>query len=514
MLVAQINPQRAGADDAGNAHATSHDGRMAGHPASGRQDSLGRMHAVDVLGARLDPHQDDLAACSLGLHCLLCRKDDLPSRRTGGCGQTGPQHHPFDPGIDGRMQELVERGRFDARHRLLLRNHALVHQIDGDLQGGARGALAGPGLQHPELAALDRELKILHVPIVGFQPVADRLEFPERLGHQLFHRRLVGARGDTPILGERMRGSDPRHDILALRIDQELPVELLPASGGIAREGNAGRRGGTEIAEDHGLHVDGRAPVFGDAVEAAIGRGAGIGPAQEDPGNRLPELHVRILREALAQFLLDHLLVQADDVLPFDGGKISVVFMAIPGFLVLEDFLEDLMVQSHDDIGIHLNEAPVAVPGETGVAGIVAERLNRLVIQSEVEDRVHHAGHGRTRARADGQEERTGRAAERPAGLRLHGGYSLQDLFLQPVGKGLAVLEIPGTRVGNDRQTGRNGQSQACHLCQVGTLAAQHRDIGHASLGLSSTEAVNPLLHQTLSTRLACLRTHTAFAAV
>ncbi len=47
-----------GAGDAGAAHAARHHGRMAGHAAARGEDALGRMHAVNVFRARLDPNQD------------------------------------------------------------------------------------------------------------------------------------------------------------------------------------------------------------------------------------------------------------------------------------------------------------------------------------------------------------------------------------------------------------------------------------------------------------------------
>ena len=47
------------------------------------------------------------------------------------------------------------------------------------------GALAGARLQHPQLAALDGELEVLHVAVVLFEPVADADECGERLRHQL-----------------------------------------------------------------------------------------------------------------------------------------------------------------------------------------------------------------------------------------------------------------------------------------------------------------------------------------
>ncbi len=60
-----VDADRAGAGDAGLAHAARHHRRMGGHAAAGGENALGGVHAVDVLGAGLDPHQDDLAPLRL-----------------------------------------------------------------------------------------------------------------------------------------------------------------------------------------------------------------------------------------------------------------------------------------------------------------------------------------------------------------------------------------------------------------------------------------------------------------
>ena len=63
------------------AHAAGHDRRMGRHAAAGRQDALGCMHAVDILGRCLDAHQDDLAPdFCLGLG-LIRGKNDLAGQR-------------------------------------------------------------------------------------------------------------------------------------------------------------------------------------------------------------------------------------------------------------------------------------------------------------------------------------------------------------------------------------------------------------------------------------------------
>src|SRR5205807_9419092 len=58
--------------------------------------------------------------------------------------------------IKTRNQEVVQLVRFDAENRLLFCDQALFHHLDGDANGGESGALAVSGLQHVELAILNR----------------------------------------------------------------------------------------------------------------------------------------------------------------------------------------------------------------------------------------------------------------------------------------------------------------------------------------------------------------------
>ena len=142
--------------------------------------------------------------------------------------------------VERRVQQLVQRRRLDPRHRLLLGDHALVGQIDGDLQRRLGGALAVAGLQHPEPALLDRELDVLHVAVVALQPLDDVDELGEDDRHGLFHRggglaHLLAAR-----LGQRLGRADAGDDVLALGVDQELAVQLRLAGRRVAGEGDAG----------------------------------------------------------------------------------------------------------------------------------------------------------------------------------------------------------------------------------------------------------------------------------
>ena len=120
------------------------------------------------------------------------------------------------------------------------------------------------------------------------------------------------------------RGADAGDDVFALRVHQVLAEEDLLAGGGIAREADAGAGVLAEVAEDHGLHVDGGAQPVVDVVDAAIGLGAIVLPAAEHGVARLHELIERVLREVLAGLFLDELLVLGDDVLQRFGVEFVI----------------------------------------------------------------------------------------------------------------------------------------------------------------------------------------------
>ena len=91
---------------------------------------------------------------------------------------------------------------------------ALGDQVDRDLDHRLAGALAVAGLQHEQLALLDRELEVLHVAEVILEELRDADELGVR-GRQLLRE-----------LGDRLGRADAGDDVLALRVRQELAVEL------------------------------------------------------------------------------------------------------------------------------------------------------------------------------------------------------------------------------------------------------------------------------------------------
>ena len=71
--------------------------------------------------------------------------------------------------VEAREHQLRELRAGDPVQRLVEVDDALVDELAGDDERGGRGALADPGLQHPQLAALDGELDVAQVAVVLLQ---------------------------------------------------------------------------------------------------------------------------------------------------------------------------------------------------------------------------------------------------------------------------------------------------------------------------------------------------------
>ena len=77
------------------------------------------------------------------------------------------------------------------------------------------GAFAVAGLEHEQLALLNRELEILHVLEMGFERLADLFQFGKRLGHVILQLR------------HRFGRAHSGHHVFALRVDEKFAVENL-----------------------------------------------------------------------------------------------------------------------------------------------------------------------------------------------------------------------------------------------------------------------------------------------
>ena len=164
-----VDVERLAAHHADLAHLATHQRRMRGHAAARREDALGGVHAADVLGARLDAHEQHLLAARRPRLGVGGVEHDLAGGGAGAGGEPLGQHPAlaYGPalalGREDGPQQLVELLGLDAHERLVRADEPLGDHLDGDADGRQAGALAVARLQHVQAAALDRELEVLHV---------------------------------------------------------------------------------------------------------------------------------------------------------------------------------------------------------------------------------------------------------------------------------------------------------------------------------------------------------------
>ena len=461
---------------------------MAGHAAADGQDALGDLHADDVLGRGLQTDQDDLLHLA-GLDHLLSLlggEDDLAAGRTGRSSQA--LAHDLSglqgSGVELGMQQGVQLLGLHAQDSLLLGDHALVHQVAGDLQGSLGGALAVTGLQHIQVAVLNGELHILHIAEVLLQTVGDVDELLVDLGHLVLQ---VADGGRSAHAGD---------DVLALGVDQVLAHQLLGAGGGVTGEGDAGAGAVAGVTEGHLLDVDSGAPLVGDLVHLAVDVGAGVVPAAEDGLDSLDQLLLGILGEGTALVVLIDLLEDSDQSLQVVGGQVSVGLVALL-FLHLVDLdLEQALGDHHDDVREHLHKAAVAVIRKAGVIGLLGQAFDGLVVQAQVQDGVHHAGHGLTGAGTDRHQQGVGVVAELLAGDLLQALDVLENVGDQRVVQLTAVGIVLGAGFRRDGEALGHRHTGCSHLSQARALAAQdvlHRGLIAAKGVVSLAEVVDIL---------------------
>ncbi len=391
------------------------------------------------------------------------------------------------------MQELVERHRVDAGHGFVARNQALVRELDGNAQRGARCALAGARLQHPQRPLLDGELEVLHVAVVLLEEAVDADEFGIGCRHGVLEGPFGRARFVACGFGDRLRRADAGDHVLALRIDEEFAVEALLAGRRVAGEGDAGRRRVTHVAEHHGLDVDGSAPAFRNRMQAPVGDGALVHPRAEHRADGAPELSVRVLGKRLVMLLGDAHLEPSDDLRPVVGGEIGIEHVAVLVLVLVQNLLEQMRIKPEHHIGIHGDEAAIRVVSEAAITGDPRQGLDGLIVEAEIEHGVHHAGHRRTRAGAHRHQQRIVGIAE-PLVVGdatdfdercLDGRLQLRRIF--PV----VGIEV-GTDLGGDGETGRHRQAKVRHLGEVCALAAEKIAHFGGARRLGAAERIDP----------------------
>ena len=199
--------------------------------------------------------------------------------------------------------------------------------------------------------------------------------------------------------GHLLGSADSGNHILTLSIDQVLTVKNILARGRIAREGHSRPGVSARIPEDHGLHVHGSPPLHRDPVFLAIDLGPVIVPGIKDRVDRAMQLLHGILRKSPAGPLSDQLLELCNDPAKVRLLQSRIVLNPCLGLGLVEDnligivMLVGVCLYSHHHTAVHLQEASIAVPGKLCVTCPGRESLRHLVVDPEIQHRIHHPRH-------------------------------------------------------------------------------------------------------------------------
>ena len=448
----------------GPAHAARDDGGVAGAAAAAGDDRDAGDEALHVRrgGRRADEH--DLPAV-VGHRLGAGRVErGLADGAAGRRREPAGEHVRVGRGGgEARRARRVELLVGHALGRVGLGDEPLVDHVDGDPHRGAPAALGDAGLQHPELAELDRELHLDEVARLALERDHDLLELAPELRQ---------ARGQRL---ERLRVADAGDDVLALGVVEDLAVGPGRARRRVAREGDAAARrlGAVPVAEHHRLHDARGADRVVDSAELPVGLRARAVPRAEDGVDALLDLRARLLRELAAALLADE---REQRLRALAGG----VARRQPGRRRVEQGLLDDAGRDPPDGGRErVEQALVRPPRELVVARVACEALDHLVVEPDVEDGVHHAGHRDRRARSHRDEQRRVGVAE-PALERV---LEAAQLALGVGEDGLgepAVAQVAAADVGAEDEARRHGEPEADHLDEARALAAEARGVGVA----------------------------------
>jgi hypothetical protein len=210
-----------------------------------------------------------------------------------------------------------------------------------------------------------------------------------------------------------------------------------------------------------------------------------------------------LVGELFAQSILDdalELIAEPHEVVYAEVGVALISLGPLDPFHGLFELMPDGVVVGgwldaggllHDDIGVHHHQAAVSVVDEPGIVGLLDEAGDGLGGEADVEDGLHHAGHGLAGARTHAKQERIRGVTEFLAHDLFDPLEAIHDLLVELFGIFAVILVIQGADFGGDGEAGRYRDAQVDHLGNVGPLAAEEVLHFGGAIGLARAEEID-----------------------
>ena len=483
LLVLFVHLDVAAAGYTAGTHTTSNNGSVRSHTATNRQDTLRCLHAGDVFRRGFQTNQDYLFALCVPSLSVVSSEDDLTAGSTRGSAQALAHRSSGlqSLGIELRVQQGVQVSRVDHQNCFFFGLVAFVYQVASDLQCSLSGSLTVTALQHVQLLVFNSEFHILHVVIVVLQSITNLDEF------------IVSFREFLCHLSDRHRSTNAGNNIFALCVDQELTHQLLFTGSRVTGKCNTGTRFVVQVTEYHRHYVNCGTPAVRDIVVTAIYVCTGVVPAAEYGFDRQLQLLYRVRREVCAQLVLVLSLELLSQSLQISSGQVYVELHALFFLHLVDELLEVLLTNFHNNVREHLDETSVGVVYKTLESRIriaLDHCSNNVVVQTEVQDGVHHTRHRSTCAGTNGNQKRIVQIAELLAVDLFHLLNAFHDLSHDFVVDLAAILIVLCASLSGDGEALRYRKTDAGHLSQVCALASEKVAHGHVAFA----EHINPFV--------------------
>ena len=142
--------------------------------------------------------------------------------------------------------------------------------------------------------------------------------------------------------------------------------------------------------------------------------------------------------------------------------------------LAVEDFVEFVFLDVEHHVAEHLNQAAIGVISEARIVAELGKRLDALIVQAEIENRVHHAGHGELRARTHADQQRILAFAEFLS-LQFFKLPSASSIWRSTSCDTPPLPHVLAAGFGLNGEAGRHRQAGIGHLGEAGALCRRGR---------------------------------------
>ena len=200
-------------------------------------------------------------------------------------------------------------------------------------------------------------------------------------------------------LSDLLWSTDTCHYIFTLCVNQVFTVEKVFACTGISWETNTCSRCITHITEHHSLYIDSCTPFIRYTFHLTVKDSAFIHPWIKYSTDSSPKLFVCTSREIFSGLFFYGSLEFLYEFLQVFHFQLVIQFYPFRFFHLFDDCFERVDIffigrlHAQHNVTVHLYETTVRVPCKTCITRLTDNTFHHFIIQSKVQDRIHHTRH-------------------------------------------------------------------------------------------------------------------------